>query len=161
MGHPSEKQRGLVRGFIDKDKHIKNIDDIDVNNVFNQIAASTDSINKACIKFGLTPQYIKELIITNPYYKELYEIAKDIQLQNLEDQIIEIADNPSLDPNQIKRDTLKIESRKWILTKLKPDKYGQKVDVNNRVTIIEQPLFNLIDISKNDISDGDFDDINI
>jgi hypothetical protein len=160
MGHPSEKKRGLKRGFIDPDKCIKKIDDDIINKVFEHISNSIDSVNKACAKVGIDNKYFKELIITNPYYKELYEIAKDIQIQNIEDQILEIADNPSIDPNQIKRDTLRIESRKWILMKLKPDFYGNRIDVNNRLTIIEQPLFNLNDISpNNNISDGEFENI--
>lgn len=60
-----------------------------------------------------------------------------MQADLIADEMIEIADNSKGDEkafvgiNRIHRDKLRIESRKWIASKLKPKKYGDKIDLNH------------------------------
>ncbi len=68
-----------------------------------------------------------------------YARAKDFQIERLAEQILEISDDDSLDmafkedgtpfvnTEHIQRSKLRVDSRKWILSKLKPKKYGDKV----------------------------------
>jgi len=60
----------------------------------------------------------------NEEFATHYTRAKEEQADSLEDDILAVADNPSLDPAD-KR--VRIDARKWIAAKLKPKKYGDKV----------------------------------
>jgi len=48
------------------------------------------------------------------------------------DEIIEIADNSNDDVN---RDRLRVDARKWSLSKMQPKKYGDKLDIEHGGTV--------------------------
>ena len=68
-----------------------------------------------------------------------YAGAKENQVEKLVEQIIEISDDDSLDiafteegkqyidQQHIQRSRLRVDSRKWIASKLKPRKYGDRI----------------------------------
>ncbi len=73
-----------------------------------------------------------------------YSRAKEIGLDELADEILEIADDasrdlqmteqgPRVDHELIARSRLRVDSRKWLLSKLAPKKYGERsaVDVTS------------------------------
>ena len=74
-------------------------------------------------------------------FRALYTRAKEEQAEILAEQIIDISDDDSLDigfkedgtpfikGDNIQRARLRVESRKWIASKLKPKKYGDKLAV--------------------------------
>lgn len=85
-------------------------------------------------------------MIHNEELRELYARAKDEQLQILADEIVPIADEDricekvTIKPDgsrevvildQVDRSKLMIDSRKWLLSKLAPKKYGDKLDLNH------------------------------
>ena len=53
-----------------------------------------------------------------------YALAREMQAEFYADEIIEIADNPSV-PHE--RARLQIDARKWLASKLKPKRYGDKL----------------------------------
>lgn len=57
----------------------------------------------------------------NPDFRDQYARARELQAESLADDIIDIADNKGLEPND-KR--VRIDSRKWLAGKLKPKVYG-------------------------------------
>lgn len=70
-----------------------------------------------------------------PEFKEQYDIARKSQLELIADELLEIADDDSLDvdpatgkPNNavVTRDRLRVDTRKFLLVSLMPDKYGTK-----------------------------------
>lgn len=78
-----------------------------------------------------------------PELSDMYARAKEDCADTLADEIIEIADDGSNDwmerndPNNagwqangehIQRSRLRVDSRKWIASKLKPKKYGEKIE---------------------------------
>lgn len=81
-------------------------------------------------------------------FSERYASARTKLLENMADELLEIADDGINDwmevetksgrlvkvPDQehIQRSRLRVETRKWLLSKLRPDKYGDKTDVNLR-----------------------------
>jgi hypothetical protein len=79
-----------------------------------------------------------------PEFKDQYARAKELQAEFIADQILEIADNSEddirtddngkqyVDHDHINRSRLRVESRKWVASKLLPKKYGDKttLDVN-------------------------------
>ena len=78
--------------------------------------------------------------VTDEDFCSRYARAKAEQSEVLADQMLEIADDDSLDmafkedgtpyvnQEHIQRSKLRIETRKWIASKLKPKKYGDKID---------------------------------
>ncbi|WP_162651562.1 hypothetical protein [Lentilitoribacter sp. Alg239-R112] len=65
-------------------------------------------------------------------FSNQYARAKEEQAEALADDIIAIADQYDtakdiLEPDLIQRAKLRIDSRKWVASKLKPKKYGDKV----------------------------------
>lgn len=77
------------------------------------------------------------------YFLQQYTRAKEVQTEGFAEEIIEIADDSTndyierkktdgttyeeLNSEHIQRSRLRIESRKWLMGKLKPKKYGDKV----------------------------------
>jgi hypothetical protein len=70
---------------------------------------------------------------------ERYARATDDRADLIADEILEISDNGSSADNvAVQRDRLRVDSRKWLLAKLKPKKYGDKLDVAHSGGIILQ-----------------------
>ncbi len=57
----------------------------------------------------------------HPEFLEQYARVSELQTDIFIDEIIDIADGTE---NDVQRDRLRIDSRKWIASKLKPKKYG-------------------------------------
>ncbi len=75
-----------------------------------------------------------------PEFKDQYVLAKDESADALIEEILEIADGTDeLITNGAEKKSnaiaqaqkLKVDARKWIASKLKPKKYGEKVDVTS------------------------------
>lgn len=77
-------------------------------------------------------------------FREHYARAREAQAERMVDELLEIADNSASDFNvrrrastttgrfnreHVQRSKLRIETRKWILSKLLPKKYGTTVEV--------------------------------
>lgn len=61
-----------------------------------------------------------------PAFADQYARARETQADSLADDIVDIADNKTLEPND-KR--VRIDARKWLAGKLRPRAYGDKVAV--------------------------------
>ena len=61
-------------------------------------------------------------------FLKLYTRAKQEQSEGFIDEIVAIADDPNIDANQKK---VMIDARKWTASKLKPQKYGDRLDLNH------------------------------
>lgn len=78
-------------------------------------------------------------LIENQSFSEQYTRAREVQADVMADEIIDISDDGSNDTYEdddghkktdydvIARSRLRVDSRKWIASKLKPKKYGDKV----------------------------------
>ena len=79
----------------------------------------------------------------NPAFREKYEAARVVQADILFDNLLDIADDSAedwttnedgekrLNGEAVARSRLRIDARKWILSKLIPKKYGDKIEVNH------------------------------
>ena len=78
---------------------------------------------------------IAERVVDDPEFATQYARAMDARSEKLADEIVEIADDPDLDPND-KR--VRVDARKWIASKLKPKKYGDRIqqDVDATVRVV-------------------------
>lgn len=83
---------------------------------------------------------------TQKGFVEQYARAKEESADALTDEILDIADDGSndwmeihkngydstvVDQEAVQRSKLRVETRKWIASKLKPKKYGDKVDLTS------------------------------
>lgn len=63
-------------------------------------------------------------------FRDQYARAREEQAETLADEIVGIADgDPSVEDSAVMtaRDRLRLDARKWVASKLKPKKYGDKV----------------------------------
>ncbi len=132
-----------------------------------QIATTSKSLRTICKddKFPCVATvltWLKE----KPEFLAQYNIAKQEQADYLIEEMIDIADDGSNDFMTItkgdkeynvedrevtNRSKLRVETRKWIASKLKPKKYGDKLDIDH--TTEGQPIqINIMPASKKDES---------
>lgn len=64
--------------------------------------------------------------LENPVFSEQYDEARQSQAQHLFDQLIEIADSST---GETQRDRLRVDTRKWYLSKVAPKVYGDKLEL--------------------------------
>lgn len=82
-----------------------------------------------------SPTTIFRWIDKYPEFRDKYMRAREAQADYLADEMLTIADDNAADDtpftgaNHIQRAKLQIETRKWIASKLKPKKYGDKIDL--------------------------------
>lgn len=121
--------------------------------VCEDIGSSDKGIHHLCkvhkLRYPTFYECLKDEELCNIYMR-----ARDCQADYLADQIIEISDNNSKDEtpfvgkNHIDRDKLRVEARKWIAAKLKPRKYGDKIETETKLTISNAPDWLKGDITK-------------
>jgi transposase-like protein len=87
------------------------------------------SLRSVCTEFGLARQTVFDWLRRQPEFAEQYAIAKEESADYLAEEMLEIADDRSEDP-QSRR--VRVDTRKWIASKMKPKKYGEKLDVNGK-----------------------------
>lgn len=109
------------------------------------IASSHKSMATICKEVGIGYTTHTDWLRTNKEYSDKYARAKEDQADYLAEEMIDISEHteedhtPFTGANVIQRDRLRVETRKWIASKLKPKKYGDKLDIEH--TVHEQPLF--------------------
>lgn len=71
----------------------------------------------------------------NPEFREQYEVAVDMRADSFAEDMLDIADMPpaigekgTVDSGDVADKRLRIDTRKWIASKLKPKKYGDKIE---------------------------------
>ena len=119
------------------------------------------SVKKACEKAVINYNSFFNLINKSDSDKDLvnaYARAREYRCEILAEDIIDIADdgtndyyedengNIKTDHENINRSRLRVDARKWILSKISPKKYGNKIDlttngeqINNSVNITYAP----------------------
>ncbi len=59
---------------------------------------------------------------TNDEFRDQYEVAKQESADSMTDEMLDIADGQ--EGGEVQRDRLRVDTRKWVASKLKPKKYG-------------------------------------
>jgi hypothetical protein len=87
---------------------------------------------------------IHKWILKYQYFRDNYACAREVRADILFDEILDIADETSQDtitdedgyekPNSewITRSKLRVDARKWTLSKMQPKKYGDKLEVDQK-----------------------------
>jgi hypothetical protein len=94
-----------------------------------ELVADGQSINKISKMPGMPNRStILKWFRDVPEFSTMYARAKEIGFEVLADEIIDLADaEVNTDKDQLRRHQLMIETRKWLLAKLQPRKYGERV----------------------------------
>ena len=95
------------------------------------------SMRQSCLQAGMTAQSFLRVVEASPQIAERYAHARNALLDAMVDKILELADSPvplneqgSTDPGLVRQRQLQVDARKWILSKLAPSKYGDRLDVS-------------------------------
>jgi len=118
----------------------------------------TGNLRKSCEKHGVKLPSFLRWVGEDKELADQYASAREIGLEAMAHDILDIADdgqndtytdedgNTRTDHDVIARSRLRVDSRKWLLSKLLPKKYGDKLDVTSggepmpTVTINVPPL---------------------
>jgi hypothetical protein len=106
--------------------------------------AKGETLKSICRNAGMPDDRTVRIWALNNYqgFYPRYAISRQLGLDAMADQLLEIADDGSGDyisdghgnkiPNNehINRSRLRVDTRKWYLAKLAPKRYGEKVDLN-------------------------------
>ena len=78
-------------------------------------------------------------------FRDQYEIARNIQAETMFEELIEIADRQEQD---VMRDRLRVDTRKWYLSKVLPKKFGEKLDFTTGGDKIKSITFEIVNAPK-------------
>lgn len=102
--------------------------------------ASGEFLKNICSERGMPSRTtVYEWLFTRPEFANTYARAREAQMESWAEDIIEIADDGTNDTftdddgaervnhDVIQRSKLRVESRKWLMSKLNSKRYGDKV----------------------------------
>lgn len=100
-----------------------------------------ESLRKVCLSDNMpAASTVFKWLASTEQFAEQYARAREAQADTLADEILDIADDGSNDymgedetynGDAVQRSKLRVDARKWIAAKLKPKKYGDKIDVTS------------------------------
>ena len=117
------------------------------------------STNAACKLSGVPPTTFSDWITKDTDKAENYAHARGMYINTLADEIMTISDEeiphtPDGKPDNaaVQRNRLRVESRKWTLSKLRPDKYGDRLqlagDKDSPLKVVHEVERTVIDTNK-------------
>lgn len=117
--------------------------------ICSKLETTAIGLHVICKEAGIAPKTFYSWL-DDENLRNRYTRARDIQADLLADQIIQLADDKSHDTQAgefgevgnaaaIQRSRLQVEARKWIAAKLKPKKYGDKVEVDQTISVNKLP----------------------
>jgi len=128
------------------------------DSICDEIATSSKGLRQICEEAGTTSRSFHRWIEADEELRQSYMRARDEQADFLADEILSIADDGTQDTTYItdkqgndipvedkewtNRSKLRVEARKWIAAKLKPKKYGDKLDLNHSGQVVV-PILNI------------------
>lgn len=131
------------------------------NDICNSVVKNKISFNKAVERSEISLVTFYDWLAKNEEFKAPYNYAREIRSDVLFEEIIEIADTPEegskvkCTPKGTITETgdmtehrrLKIDARKWVVSKMNPKKYGNIPEVKDAETDNEITI-NIIDATK-------------
>jgi len=117
--------------------------------------AAGESLRKICSDDDMPNRATVHLWLLTKEHKgffDRYEESCRIRAENMFDELEEIAD--STEKDNVQRDRLRTDVRKWKLSKMLPARYGDKIDVTSDGEQIQPVLVKFIDAKDNGDTDG-------
>lgn len=108
--------------------------------------ADGKSAKAMCGVVGIDHTTLWDWLAADKEFSNRYARAREDQADVLADELIEIADDGSrdyavvegrevVDHDHIARSRLRVDARKWVASKLKPKKYGDKLDLTGDLEV--------------------------
>ncbi len=108
-----------------------------------ELIAAGKTIRQAAEAVGVSRSMLARWLVHDDELSGRYARARDAQIDAWADEVLEVADDSGfdaqivdgkavVDSEAIQRAKLRVDSRKWMLSKLKPERYGDKVTVDNQ-----------------------------
>jgi hypothetical protein len=138
------------QSYTDKEK-LKVITDICDDVVENKI-----SFNEAVKNSNISLMSFYKWIAANEEIQGIYNYARKVRSDVLFEQIVDISDESA----DFQKDRLRIDARKWVVSKMQPKKYGDRLDVTSgdepiktslNITVADERAKNIIEsLNEND-----------
>jgi hypothetical protein len=105
--------------------------------------AAGESLNRICKEDGMPDQVtVYRWIAANEDFRKIYAQAREEQAETLADEITDLADEEPVqvvddkgtarvDSGWVTWQKNRVDARKWVAAKLKPRKYGDKLDLTS------------------------------
>lgn len=68
-------------------------------------------------------------------FAQRYARACEARVETMADELMEIADGPAIDVVDVQKNRLRIDTRKWLMSKMLPKKYGDKIEHTGNVAV--------------------------
>lgn len=123
----------------------KKFDEDKINKVLELIAGSHSGIHKSCKQVGISVNTMYAWIDASTENENRYARAREAQADLLVEETLEISDDSSRDTfvtdkgieaedrEWTNRSKLRVDTRKWLAAKLRPKKYGDKIEVDAKI----------------------------
>ncbi len=92
---------------------------------------------KACQAAGVPQSTFNTWMIDDAVLAERYTRAREVLIEKMANDLMEIADTPvgstesgATDSGAVQKQRLQVDTRKWLLSKLAPKKYGDKLELS-------------------------------
>ena len=96
------------------------------------LVAQGKPVRQACVLSGVAMSTFFEWVAQRQEMAERYARAMEVRAEILFDELLSIAERDGQvvpdDAAQVQRDRLRIDARKWVLAKMLPKKYGDKLE---------------------------------
>lgn len=136
-----------------------------VENTIIERMMSGESLNAICQSPEMPGRStVMRHIAKDSIFQAKYTRAREALVEHWADELLEIADDGTLDtipgtnkhgeevqvsnPSNVQRDRLRVDSRKWLMSKLTPKKYGDRVDVDVSGEVVHVAVSSLSDREK-------------
>jgi len=123
------------------------------DNICINVIEKRISFNQAVKDSNISLVTFYKTLLLSDANKELYNYAREIRADVLFEEIIEISDQTEngetieesdrgikrMTGDMIRHRQLKVDARKWVVSKMLPKKYGDKIDITSGNEKISQP----------------------
>jgi|688.fasta_scaffold650444_1 hypothetical protein len=135
------------------------------NLIIKEIESKGKGVNTACKKYNLDPRTFFNLVDKNPALLQQYTRALELKADVIAERIIRNSHNNANDfytdsegnlkpnPVAVQRDRLKLDADKWLLSKIAPKKYGDRLTLDGEVKTGQPLTIENINMILNEIKD--------
>jgi len=120
----------------------------ELGNTFCKLLSQGYSLRRACKELRINPQSVYNWFENYPIFLEQYARAKQESADAMAEEILFIADDSTgdysedeqngnkgirkLNNENVQRSRLRVDTRKWLMAKMKPKKYGDQLDITSK-----------------------------
>lgn len=96
--------------------------------IIERIAAG-ETLRQVCRDFGMPDAAtVRKRVLADEAFAQRYAYARGMGLDHMAEEAVAIADDSKADPDPNSR-RVRVDTRKWLLSKLRPGQYGDKLAV--------------------------------